>query len=385
MVAYTKYLYDPRVRREAEILASLPDYKVIVLTLKEGDIPRTCIIEGVELQELNIRKYRGNSKIKYLLAYFSFIMLAFFRCTRLFFRNSIDVVHVHNMPNILVFSAIIPYIFGKKIILDIHDTMLETYHSKFLGGKNGFISKVLCLEESICCRLAHKIISVNHVQKQALMKRNIPGNKIIIVMNLPDPKYFDLNKKIKIRSNLLKEPLMVYHGTITKRLRLDLPIKAIAKIQNNIPGIQFNIIGGGEDREELIELSRNLGVYKNVNFMDPVPLEKLSSILENINLGIIPYSKTDATDLALPVKMLEYVALGIPVVTPRLETIKYYFSDDMVFYYEPGDIDFLANTICYACENENIMKEKAEKAREFFKKYRWETHKKDLIDLYKRI
>ena len=66
MVAYTSYPSDPRVRREAEALAILPDKKVTVLTNKESDVPRTYILQGVEVQELNYKKYQGNSNVKYV-------------------------------------------------------------------------------------------------------------------------------------------------------------------------------------------------------------------------------------------------------------------------------------------------------------------------------
>ena len=64
-----------------------------------------------------------------------------------------------------------------------------------------------------------------------------------------------------------------------------------------------------------------------------------------MDIGVIGNRRTAAGDLMLPVKMLEYICLDIPVVVPRLKTIEHYFSDDMVAYYEPEDVESLANAI----------------------------------------
>ena len=91
MVAYTNYLTDARVRREAETLTSLPDYKVLVMVLKESSSPRTYSINGVEVRELNTNKYRGENNIRYLISYCIFLLLAFWTCNKLFCKNSLDI------------------------------------------------------------------------------------------------------------------------------------------------------------------------------------------------------------------------------------------------------------------------------------------------------
>ena len=69
MIVYTDYLMDARVRREAETLAALDEFGVSVLALKQQERPRTYIIEGVHLYEVNQRKYDGKNKLYYLFSY----------------------------------------------------------------------------------------------------------------------------------------------------------------------------------------------------------------------------------------------------------------------------------------------------------------------------
>lgn len=386
MVAYTNYLIDARVRREAETLATLPNYKVLVMVLKESTSPRAYSIDGVEVRELNVNKYRGKSNGRYLMSYCIFLLLAFWTCNKLFWKNGLDIVHIHNMPNFLIFSAIIPYLFGRKIILDIHDTLIETYATKFEGLSSKIFSKLFYIEEAICCAIAHKIICVNHIQRDALIKRGISEDKIVILMNVPDPKRFNYRRRMNKHKDKGESFNLVYFGTISKRLGVDLAIQAVSKLVNKIPELEFHILGNGDDLQEFINLAEKLGVEKFILFYKKVfPLEELIKILDGMDMCIVPNRKNSATELMLPVKMLECVALGIPVVVPRLKAIEYYFSNDMVGYFEPENIDSMADAILDAFNNEPIQIKRSIQARLFLKKYGWDIHKFDLFNLYKSL
>src|SRR3990172_3717218 len=113
MIAYTTYSLDARVRREAETVASIPGHAVTVLSLREQENPRILEKGGVLIKELNIAQYRGKSHIRYIFSYVKFTFLAFLECTRLLARKTLDIVHVHNMPDFLVFAGLIPLLSGK--------------------------------------------------------------------------------------------------------------------------------------------------------------------------------------------------------------------------------------------------------------------------------
>jgi glycosyltransferase involved in cell wall biosynthesis len=388
MVAYTTYSVDNRVRREAEALVASGEYRVLVLTLKEGPSPRNYQLKGVEVREMNMSKYQGRNLVRYLILYLRFTLMAFLSCNMLLINKSLDVVHIHNMPNFFVFSAIIPFFFGKKIILDIHDIVLETFLAKF-GERSSILKKIILqilrVEEFISCTFAHKVICTNHLQRELLVKRGIPERKIIIIFNTPDPRIFSRSKTVEINPKPKKEFKIIYHGTITKRLGLDLAIRAVISLADRIPCLDFTILGGGEDVKELTALSRDLGGQEVIHFESPVPGEELVKILSRMDLGIVPNNKNIATDVMLPVKMLECVALDIPVIVPRVKVIEHYFSDDMVTYFEPGNVESLANSILNVYNNENGNVNKVENAKSFLKQYGWETHKFDLINLYKNL
>ena len=121
MIAYTKFSSEPRVIREAETLASVDAYQVSIFVPRAGDKARHYVTNKVSVKELDVGTYQGRSQQKYLLSYFNVFLKAFFASTMLFFWVWSYVFHVHNMPDFLVFVALIPRLFGKKIILDLHN------------------------------------------------------------------------------------------------------------------------------------------------------------------------------------------------------------------------------------------------------------------------
>jgi glycosyltransferase involved in cell wall biosynthesis len=386
MIVYANYVYDSRVRREAEALAKSNKFCVTVLGLKDTNVPKSFFLNGVQVFELNEKKYFGTRKLRLIYSYFKFLAIAFIKCTRLFLKNQLDIVHVHNMPDFLVLAAIIPRVFGRKLVIDIHDTMPETYFDKYIE-KSRVIFKFLCIEEALCAALSNKVISVNHVQKEILIKRGISPEKIVISMNVPDPVFFDAhlsNSKIEPKSYAFN---MVYHGTIAWRLGVDLIIRAVEKLINNIDGLQFHLWSKSCPNLDTIEqLIKSLNIENHVTILrGGVPLERLANELKRMNVGIVGNRKGNATDLMLPVKMLEYIYLEIPVVAPRLKCIQEYFSEAMVSFYEPGNLESMVSAILALYYDPGRGNEQARQAKTFFDRYGWKNHKHDLIRMYDNL
>jgi glycosyltransferase involved in cell wall biosynthesis len=271
------------------------------------------------------------------------------------------------------------------MILDIHDSTPETYFAKYGGKANKALFRLLCWEEALSCYFVNKIICVNHVQRDELVKRGIPSKKITISMNVPDPKWFGANKITNSRhqNNDIK---MVYHGTIANRLGIDLAIRAFAKNCHVDLRMDFYILGGGEASDECRELIDTLHIDDHVHFSNKMlPLESLLDFLKDMNVGIVANRKNVATQMMLPVKLLEYVALGIPAIVPKLKAIEYYFTDEMVTYFEPENVDSLAHAMLNLFKDKNKRKIQAEKAASFLDRYGWEIHKMDFTNLYREI
>ena len=150
MLAHTLYLLDPRVRREAEALAQ-EGVEVHVISLSEAGStappqPRNAIVNGVHIHRLPIKKKRGNS-LRYLYEYFMTGFLGALKLAVLHLHGKLNVVHVHNMPDILVLAAAVPRLGGSKLVLDIHDPMPELSMSSQNGSSKRLLIELLRLQE----------------------------------------------------------------------------------------------------------------------------------------------------------------------------------------------------------------------------------------------
>ena len=377
MIAYTHYPFDGRVRLEAESLVTW-GYEVWFLVPKEKATPRTYTLAGVTVREVNVGKYGDKNKLRYVFSYMAFLAFALVECTRLFFQSKIKVVHIHNMPNGLVFAALVPRLFGCKVVLDLHDTVPETYQAKF-GRISPLLLWSLCLEERVCCSVADRIICVNHVQREAVIERGVPANKIATVITMP--------RFIRPHQSRKEEQVfrMVNHGTMSKRLGNDLIIEAAAKLVHEIPGFQLHIIGGGDNLNQLLFLSRFLDLGKHVYFHDGVPWDKLAEKLSTMDVGVVANRVNTATALMLPSKLIDYVVLGIPAIVPRLKAIEYYFSPDMVSYFDPEDVDSMVTATVCLYKDKTRREHQAIAARRFLEENRWDDRRHGLKALYENL
>ena len=375
MVAYTNYLSDARPRREAETLVRRGD-RVDFIALNEKDLPKMETVQGVRVFRVRQQRYRGGGGLSYGLAYLRFLCAVTLKLARLYWRERYDIIYVHTMPDLLVLVGLIPKLFGARIVLDIHDMMPELYMSKFGISEKHLLIRLLAFQEQISIRLADSVICVHHPHRDLLCKRGAPLEKITVLPNVPDPLVFRSESLAQKTDGTFR---IIYHGTIAKRLGLDLAVRAFAKAADSCLGARFEIFGDGDAGEELEAQIKASGVGERIDFSRKMfRVESIAQMIQGASVGIIPNRRDVATDYMLPVKLLEYVHLGIPVIAPRLLAIQYYFREDQLEYYEPGDVDELAECICRLYADPEKRAELARKSAEFAKKFSWDTLKEEL-------
>ena len=249
----------------------------------------------------------------------------------------------HNIPDFLVLAGLVPRLAGRKVVLDVHDSVPETFAAKFPSTTH--VRKAPFLEERLSALIAHKVICVNQPQRETLVARGIPDSKTFISMNVPDPRIFN-HVDLTARTSEAGRLNLVYHGTMAHRLGVDLLIQAVALVKERIPAVQLHLWGRGDDLPAFQTLAQDLNLEKQVLF-NPLgyPLEEIPNRLRTMDIGVVGNRRSAACDLMLPVKLLEYVSLGIPTIAPRLKTIQHYFSEEMVTYYEPERVESLADAV----------------------------------------
>jgi glycosyltransferase involved in cell wall biosynthesis len=338
MIAYTTYVHDGRVKRHAHALAERGDH-VDLLCLEN---PQQGMHDGVNVIGLKVPRYRGESKAGYFRTYLRFFASAGITALRLGLRKRYDVVIVCTMPDAAVLCALPLKLLGSKVVLDVHDTMPELYRDKF-GGKRGALgARMLGLEELVSTWFANRVLAVHDPHRLRLEQAGVKPKKISVVLNVPDQRIF------KASRNSLVSPAqftVMCHGTIAQRLGLEVAIRAMAILRDRLRAVNLLVAGAGDYLAECKLLVARLNLEEQVCFVAPVPLERLPQLLSHASLGLVPNRASSATHLMLPVKLLEYATVGIPIVAARLRTIEYYFDDSAVRFFEPGDPADLAAAI----------------------------------------
>jgi glycosyltransferase involved in cell wall biosynthesis len=374
MAAYTNYRRDARVRREAESLVEL-GHRVVFLASRQVGEPNRETIAGVEvIKTLGLRHKRTSAR-GYILSYGAFFCMLTLHLMLHPLRYRL--IHINNMPDFLVFAAWLPRMMGRPVIHDVHDLMPELFSEKFAAGKGDFAIRALKMQERWAGRFSTAVLTVEERLRDILSERGIPRRKIHVLMNVPDNRTFKPRTPKSIKAPDARF-VIVYHGTLARRLGLDLAIEAMAKVKPVIRHAQLRIIGAGEERDSLIALRDRLGLQDVVIFSDGfVPVEKIPEMVVDADIGLIPIRISSGTDIMLPTKLLEYVNIGIPCIVPKTGTIMRYFDNEMVKFFEAENVDSLANAIVELYQDPDKRNSLAQQAMERFgKRYNFEEQKR---------
>lgn len=377
MLAYAHYINDARIKNYVRTLED-QGHNVDVVALR---FDREAAVERLGMGTIFriMEKYQGDSTLRYVLSYLTFFLKAAFFLTRRTFGRRYDVIHVHNMPNALVFAAMVPRLFGARIVLDVHDLMMVNYMAKFDCGENALPVRILRLEQRVSAWFASNVFCADHNQGDYLVEHcGVARRKVTVLLNLPNVELF---RPVTVQKKA-EGFHIIYHGTIARRLGIDLILRAVAKAAAQIP-VELWMYGAGDFLPEAVALAEELGLEGKAHFSKSFfPVEKIPEMVCGMDLGIIGNRHNLACDkYMLPVKLLEYVYLGIPVVAPRLEVISYYFDDSMLRFYEAENVDQMAEAILAMYRSREARERQAQAALGFYKKYNPEAQ----AELYLRL
>jgi len=377
MLAYAHYINDARIKSYVRTLEDR-GHRVDVIALKSGgEAAEEALAAGTVFRVMD--KYQGGSTLMYAWSYLKFFLKSLLLLARRSFRHRYDVVHVHNMPNALVFAAVVPKMLGARLMLDVHDLMTANYMAKFHAPEDALPVKILKIEQRLSAMFADHVFCADHNQQDYLVEAcGLARGKITVLMNLPNVELFRPATVAK-KSGVFR---IVYHGTIAHRLGIDLIVKAMARVAGRVPA-ELWLYGAGDYLPEALALSSELKLDGKVHFSRTFfPVEQIPEMVSGMDLGIIGNRRNLACDrYMLPVKLLEYVYLGVPVVAPRLDVIERYFDDTMVRFYEPENVEQMAESIVELFHQKEERERLAGRASSFYQKYNIQAQADRYLDL----
>jgi glycosyltransferase involved in cell wall biosynthesis len=373
MIAYTLYPFDARVKRAAEALAE-NGHQIDVFTLSSDRTRATRDGGLIRIRFFRIQK-KQTGLARYAFEYGTFFSWAFALVSVLHVRRRYNIVYVHNMPNFLVFAGLFPKIGGAKIVLDVHDPAAELLAA--IRGRDlpPWVQRLANAEERISISFSDTLITVNESMRRRLSA--LSSRPATVVMNLPDPQRFTPQEESRDRGG---SEWIVYSGSIAHRNGLDLVVRAVSLLAGEFPSLRFRVIGEGPALESVVRLVEDLGITDRVEFRDFVPNGQIPSLLDDAAAGISPQRGGVFGSLVFSMKVAEYVALGLPVICSDIATMRHYFSDDELLFFEPGNAEDLARAIRALLTNPAAAEDRATRSRTKLDRLNWPAQKETLVE-----
>jgi glycosyltransferase involved in cell wall biosynthesis len=378
VLLFSYYPADPRPRRAAEALAGEGMLVDVICLRRDGERVRETV-NGVSVLRIPLKRRRGGA-LAYIVQYAAFILACGLVLAARSIRTRYRLVHVHNMPDALVFSALIPKALGAKVVLDLHDPMPELMQSMFPSRFRG--AAVTLLEQlerwSIC--FADLVFTVNIACQRIFTSRGCPADKIRVIMNSPDERVFAF--KPSTRSNARSERFVImYHGSMVERNGLDLAITALPLVRRDVPQAELRIYGDSTPLlEKLLAQVERDGLRDAVQYCGARTLPGIVAAIDDCDVGVIPNRMTTFTEINTPTRIFEYLARGKPVVAGRGAGILDYFPDDALFFFKLGDVEDLAAAIVRVAHGRDEVDPVLERGQEIYMRHRWTGQRASLID-----
>lgn len=381
MVSYSFYETDNRVLRYASTLAKRGDYVDVFALRREGK-PAEEEMEGVHVHRLQGRTLNEKNRLSYAWRICQFLARATAQVAKYDLKNRYDLLHIHSVPDFMVFSALLPKLRGTPVILDIHDILPEFYASKFAAGKQSSLFRLLVGVERASSRFATHVIIANDIWRERLVSRTLSPDKCTVVLNSPDRSIFRRTGNGHQQNGKF---LMLYPGSLNWHQGIDIAIRAFAKISKKAPHAQFHIYGDGPSKTELLDLVKELQVESQVKMPSARPLQEIAQIMETASLGVVPKRKDNFGNEAFSTKILEFMAMGVPVVVADTMIDKFYFDDSVVKFFRGGDVDDLARRMLEMIENPLERERQIENANRFVETIDWTAKRHEYLELVDRL
>jgi glycosyltransferase involved in cell wall biosynthesis len=375
MLAYTFYESDGRVMRYAEALAQ-EGAQVDAIVLGRPGQAREEVIHGVRVLRVQTREKNERGKISYLLRIVRFLLRSMVEVTLQHLKGRYDVIHVHSVPDFEVFSALVPKLCGTKVILDIHDIVPEFYAAKFGVSHDSFIFRALKLIERLSASFADHVIAANDIWLERIASRSSSHDKCSAFINYPDLSIFHGDLRTRGDDGRF---ILSYPGTLNWHQGLDIAVKAFEIAQRQVPEMEFHIHGEGSAKPELERLVHELGLEGKVLLSHPLPLREIASVMANADLGIVPKRNDSFGGEAFSTKILEFMALGVPVVVADTRIDRHYFNDTLLRFFAASDVDALAQAMVDAYRQREKGAAMAANAMAYVRENSWGRKKSEYL------
>lgn len=377
--------FDRRVWAEAQSLHKA-GYEVSVICPRGpfAEIPFE-LIDGIEIHRHPL-PIQAKGKLAYLAEYSSALFWEFSYSLKVFWRNGFDVIHACNPPDLIfLIGAFYKYLFGKKFVFDHHDLNPELFEAKF--GHRGLIWKALLLLERVTFKVADISIATNlSYARVAVQRGKMRPDRVFVVRSGPNlTRVRELVPENTWRNG--RSHLVAYVGVIGEQEGIDLLLEAVRHITStrHRTDVHFVIIGAGPNLETLKQACAQMDLSEFVTFTGRVDDTTLFKVLSTADVCVNPDRPNAMNDMSTMNKIMEYMALGKPIVQFDLSEGRVSAQSASLYARNTDTVDF-GNKILELIDDPNRRRQMGMYGRQRVRdELSWDHEEPKLIAAYEAV
>ena len=394
---------DPRVKNEADALTSA-GYSVTVVGLREKDQTETyTVVDNIQVYSVPrvslFSKTRKDNPVGlerlwlrvialmgYMWEYFYFTSACFVMSLYVALKQGFDVIHAHNPPDTLFLVAAFYKPFGKKFVFDHHDLCPELYRSRY-KAENGFLTTMLGLFEKGSLKLADVTIATNESYRAIQIARGkVNPENIYVVRNGPNLRRVAYRTPTK-RLREMNKTILCYIGALNPQDGVDYLLRSLRDLLYKLNRKDFYcvIMGSGDSLEDLRALTKDLHLEGYVEVTGYVSEEDLMSNLSAADICVDPDPSSPLNDVSTWIKIMEYMALGKPIVTYDLKETRW-SAQDAALYIKPNNELEFAEGIAKLMDRPDLRSQMGEFGKQrVHRELKWDVVGQNLLRAYKAL
>jgi len=377
--------FDTRPWLEAQALKEKGMEVAIICPRGKGYEAPYELLKGISIYRHPFPIEAGRA-VEYLLEYGLALFWELLYSIKIYRKMRFEVIHAANPPDLLCLIGLLYKWRRVRFVFDQHDICPEVMEAKF-GGK-GFLYKILIFWERLSYRTSDLVIATNESYRDlAIQRGKVDRRKMAVVRTGPDlsriPSEIPQDDSLKRG----KRFMVGYVGVIEKQEGLDYLVQVVREVVHGFGrrDILFMIVGGGTQVPVIQALVNKEGLEDYFHFTGRVSDELLFRCLGNCEVCVNPDLFNDASNRSTMRKIMEYMALGKPIV--QTEVIEgRYTAQEASLYARPDDQRDFAEKILYLLDHP----EEAERMGRIGKKriqdfLHWGIQKQNLVKAYQTL
>jgi glycosyltransferase involved in cell wall biosynthesis len=376
--------FDRRMWMEATTLVGA-GYGVSIICPQGDYADRFEVREGVNIYRYPLPSLSGITG--HLMEYGWAVPATFLLALAVWWRDGFDVIHSANPPDLFFIVGAFFKILGKKFVFDHHDLVPEMCNARWTGWKWAVLHRVCRWAEYATFRTADRVIATNESYRRVAVTRGrVPADRVVVVRSGPRLSRFQpVPAQLALKNG--RTFMVAYLGVMGPNDGLEYLLQAIGHIVNEEQrtDIQFVLIGAGDLHRAIMNLSKQLRVDEYVRFTGRIPDDDVIALLSSSDVCVAPDPSDPVNDLSTMNKIIEYMALGKPIVAFDLREARV-SAGDAAAYATPNDPVSFAREVLALLASPERRRAMGESARHRFEtSLAWELQVDTLVALHRDL